>query len=161
MWSIAVIMIILVLGFLGWKNENIRARLNSSFSDNKSAQKAEYKKQQSIAKKKYGTEQSSEQADKTSAKSSSKEEASETAKTASNSEKTTTTKSSTNKAKAHQTYIVKYGDSLTIIAEKYHTTPTKLMKLNNLDNGTINPGAKLIVPSTKGTTATSANTDDE
>ncbi|WP_057737523.1 LysM peptidoglycan-binding domain-containing protein [Liquorilactobacillus uvarum] len=160
----AATIIILIIVFLGWKNENIRARLNSSFSDNKSAQKAEYKKQQSIAKEKYGTVKSSTQVkvESSTGKSSSSVDSSANVKTAESksngNEANTKTKA---KKTAYGSYTVKYGDSLTIIAEKYNTTTTELMSLNKLDTGTINPGTKLIVPSTKKATSVSSATDSE
>lgn len=45
-----------------------------------------------------------------------------------------------------QTHIVKSGESLSIIARKYRTTPAELAKINNISlNTTIHPGKKLIV----------------
>lgn len=159
---VAATIIILIIVFLGWKNENIRARLNSSFSDNKSAQKAEYKKQQSIAKEKYGTVKSSTQAkaESSTGKSSSSLDSSANVKTAESKSSEANTKTKAKKT-AYGSYTVKYGDSLTIIAEKYNTTTTELMSLNKLDTGTINPGTKLIVPSTKKATSVSSATDSE
>ncbi|GAJ27290.1 hypothetical protein JCM15457_2265 [Liquorilactobacillus sucicola DSM 21376 = JCM 15457] len=156
----AVAIIILLLGFFGWKNENIRARLNSSFSDNKSAQKAEYKKQQSIAREKYGTTKSSSQAEKTSVKSSTVVKNSSSSDPDPDKAQKTQSESSASKKK-YGSYTVKYGDSLTIIAEKYHTTTTELMDLNKLDTGTINPGAKLIVPSMKGSSTVSSSVTND
>lgn len=164
---VAAIIIILLIIFWGWKNGSIRARLNSSFSDNKSAQKAEYKKQQSLAQKKYGTVKKTDQskakvdasstADKVS---SSGQDASQSVDKKQSKASGTDTKTKSKKT-TYGSYTVKYGDSLTMIAAKYNTTTTELMNLNKLDTGTINPGTKLIVPSTKTSTAVSSSADSE
>jgi len=45
-----------------------------------------------------------------------------------------------------QTHVIKQGESLSIIARKYHTTASELAKMNNISiNTTIHPGKKLIV----------------
>lgn len=43
-------------------------------------------------------------------------------------------------------YIVKKGDSLYLISKKYNTTPTELMKINNLSSSMIYPNQILYVP---------------
>src|SRR5258708_3246375 len=47
------------------------------------------------------------------------------------------------------TYTVRTSDTLTSIAEKFHTTRKKLKTLNNLAAGKVKPGQILLVPSTK------------
>ena len=46
-------------------------------------------------------------------------------------------------------YQVKTGDSLSVIAQKHHTTVKAISDLNNLKNNTIFPGQKLRIPERK------------
>ena len=46
-------------------------------------------------------------------------------------------------------YQVKMGDSLSVIAQKHHTTVKAISNLNNLKNNTIFPGQKLRIPERK------------
>ncbi|WP_057828389.1 LysM peptidoglycan-binding domain-containing protein [Liquorilactobacillus cacaonum] len=43
-------------------------------------------------------------------------------------------------------YVVESGDTLSSIANKFNTTVTKIMNVNNLSTGTINAGSTLRVP---------------
>ncbi len=51
---------------------------------------------------------------------------------------------------------VEYGDTLPSIARKYHTTPSSIAQANNLTDGEVKTGAKLIIPIAPGHTQTAA-----
>jgi len=51
----------------------------------------------------------------------------------------------TTKSKTSKTYVVKSGDSLSVIAQKYSTTVDSLKKINGLKSDTIQIGQKLII----------------
>ncbi|MEE8483155.1 MAG: LysM peptidoglycan-binding domain-containing M23 family metallopeptidase [Nitrospinota bacterium] len=44
-------------------------------------------------------------------------------------------------------YIVKYGDTLEVVAKKFHTTPEALKKTNDLIWGKLTKGQRLVIPS--------------
>lgn len=54
--------------------------------------------------------------------------------TSSTTSKTSSTSSTTSKTPSYITYTVKIGDTLSEIAQKYHTTVSDLVKLNNIKN---------------------------
>jgi membrane-bound lytic murein transglycosylase D len=49
------------------------------------------------------------------------------------------------RASASGVHVVKRGETLTSIAHKYHTTPKKLMQLNDLSSDAIRAGQKLVI----------------
>jgi membrane-bound lytic murein transglycosylase D len=50
-----------------------------------------------------------------------------------------------------QSYQVAKGDSLSVIAKKFSTTPSAIQKLNSMDNNVIRVGQQLLVPLSNGT----------
>ncbi len=57
-----------------------------------------------------------------------------------------------NKDIVYETYIVKKGDSLYKIANKYNTSVSNLLKINNLSNANLAIGQKIKIPSSTSTT---------
>lgn len=84
-----------------------------------------------------------------------------TQKKGSKAEKNDTSKSGSKaKAASNQastgTHSVKSGENLTVIAKKYGTTVADLKKANNMTGDALQPGDKLKIPGTKGTSASSS-----
>lgn len=166
LWGAITVIIVVVICVLGSTNVFVRNKLTSVFSDNVKSQKVEYKKQQSIAQKKYGTttKDDSESNKETSASSTT---SSTTSSSESNKKKSSTTSSSTETSSSsatssstYKSYVVESGDTLSSIANKYGTTVARLMTLNNLRTGTISTGTTLRVPTStisSGTSSTSSS----
>lgn len=52
--GILLVVILLIVGFIGFRSRVVNARIQSFFGDNQTAQKIEYQKQRQTAQKKYG-----------------------------------------------------------------------------------------------------------
>lgn len=64
------------------------------------------------------------------------------------------TKTVPTSSEGYQTYIVKKGDNLYSIANKYNTTVDEIKSLNNLTSNILSINQKLLIPSTKANTYT-------
>lgn len=64
------------------------------------------------------------------------------------------TKTVSTPSEGYQTYIVKKGDNLYSIANKYNTTVDEIKSLNNLTSNILSINQKLLIPSTKANTYT-------
>ncbi|KRL05993.1 hypothetical protein FD46_GL000325 [Liquorilactobacillus oeni DSM 19972] len=133
----------------------VRARIQNSFGNTAKVQKAEYKKQQSIAQRKYGVESVAAVSQSTN-KAADKQSSAKTSTVSSSN----VSKKSSSGQNNYQTYVVQVGDTLSAIAAKYQTTTTKLMDLNNLESGTISSGTALKVPVTSTAVSSSQNSSN-
>nr|WP_054757993.1 LysM domain-containing protein [Liquorilactobacillus satsumensis] len=153
LWGGVVLAVVVVaVAFLGLRSNVVRAHLQNSFGgDTAQHQKSEYKKQQSLARKKYGTQQIATSA---STSSSAQNKQASKAKTVTTASSSSAKQASTQKSQ-YQYYVVHAGDTLSAIATKYQTTTSELMQLNSLeDGGAISSGTTLKVPTTSTTAAT-------
>lgn len=154
---VLLIIVILILGIIGFRSRTVNARVQSFFGDNRTAQKAEYQRQKKAAHAKYKKKNSqNEQAGSTTKKTANKKESTSSS---------STTTSSTSKSKfktdsksgSYRYYVVKSGDTLSSIAANYGTTTTAIMNLNDLTTGTISSGTTLKLPAANSTTGTTSS----
>ncbi|MCP9329731.1 LysM peptidoglycan-binding domain-containing protein [Liquorilactobacillus satsumensis] len=150
LWGVVLAVVVVAVAFLGLRSNVVRAHLQNSFGDTAQHQKSEYKKQQSLARKKYGTQQTATSA---STSSSAQNKQVSKAKTVTTASSSSAKQASTQKSQ-YQYYVVHAGDTLSAIATKYQTTTSELMQLNSLEDGTISSGTTLKVPTTSTTAAT-------
>ncbi|MFT8557207.1 LysM peptidoglycan-binding domain-containing protein [Liquorilactobacillus hordei] len=163
LWGAITVIIVVVICVLGSTNVFVRNKLTSVFSDNVKSQKVEYKKQQSIAQKKYGTmtKVDSESNEETSASSTTSSSESNKKKSSTTSSSTETSSSSATSSSTYKSYVVESGDTLSSIANKYGTTVARLMTLNNLRTGTISTGTTLRVPTSTISSSTSSTSSSD
>ncbi|SEM70317.1 LysM repeat-containing protein [Ligilactobacillus sp. WC1T17] len=157
--TLAVVVLALVL-ILFFKSDFGQDKIALAMGDNAAIQKSEYKKQQSIAREKYGVYHEASSSSKT--KKASSKSASSSSKLSSSSSASSSASASSSSAQSqsdYSTYTVKSGDYLSTIASKYHTTTSTLMDLNDLDSATISEGQVLKVPATSASNASSASSD--
>lgn len=159
----AIVLVIAVIGVIGFKSDFVQGRLASSFGNNAAMQKSEYDRQRAIARKKYGEyKEPNDDEDSSSSSSSSVSSSSSSSSVKSSSSSASSLRSSSSSGKekgSYTTYTVKSGDYLSVIASKYGTTAQELMDLNDLTSGAINPGQVLKVPATGSGSQDSSSAD--
>lgn len=144
--NITALFFIIIICYVGGTNSFIQNKVASIFDNTANSQKLEYQKQQRIAQKKYGKSDGSQ---KKLIESSSAETIASTESSSTSTKKISETKASltsTSSSIAYKSYVVESGDTLSSIANKFNTTVTKIMNVNNLSTGTINARSTLRVP---------------
>ncbi|MCI1700429.1 LysM peptidoglycan-binding domain-containing protein [Liquorilactobacillus nagelii] len=149
--GILLVVILLIVGFIGFRSRVVNARIQSFFGDNQTAQKIEYQKQRQTAQKKYGKVSQSSNSSSTKKTQKSYSSTNRTEKHSSSSAVTSSSKNG-----SYRYYVVKSGDTLSSIAANYGTTATAIMNLNDLTTGTISTGTTLKLPAAASSTGTNS-----